>query len=132
MKKKSRLIVFIVCIGVLMMMGLPNYFSQGKLQAIDESEVGSITYINDTMETTTEDETHILDSITALKSIEIKGNARQTSQPEFTYRMNIHFNDQSEMKIWVLDDKLVVDRKVYRISSDQAQQLIEHIKLQSN
>ncbi|AZK43620.1 hypothetical protein EEI45_01380 [Erysipelothrix piscisicarius] len=108
MKKNSRIIVFIVCIGVLVLMGLPNYLSKGKLQSIDPTQVESITYKSKETEITTHDANRILESITLLKSLELKGSTRQISQPDTKDDMELIFKDKNHMKLSVFDDKLVV------------------------
>ncbi|UPU38377.1 hypothetical protein MX850_06575 [Erysipelothrix sp. Poltava] len=105
MKKNSRIIVFIVCIGVLVLMGLPNYLSKGKLQSIDPTQIDSILYNYKEIEITTQDTNRILDSITLLKSIELKGTTRQLSQPAVTYNMELTFKDEKHMKLSVFEDK---------------------------
>ncbi|MBK2403076.1 MULTISPECIES: hypothetical protein [Erysipelothrix] len=130
MKKNSRIIVFIVCIGVLVLMGLPNYLSKGKLQSIDPTQVESITYKSKETEITTHDANRILESITLLKSLELKGSTRQISQPDTKDDMELIFKDKNHMKLSVFDDKLVVDRKVYRIDPNHATKLIDHIQTQ--
>lgn len=130
MKKNSRIIVFIVCIGVLVLMGLPNYLSKGKLQSIDPAQIDSILYNYKEIEITTQDTNRILDSITLLKSIELKGTTRQLSQPAVTYNMELTFKDEKHMKLSVFEDKLVVDRKVYRIDQNDATILMNHIETQ--
>ncbi|AGN25052.1 hypothetical protein PT250_03745 [Erysipelothrix rhusiopathiae] len=130
MKKNSRIIVFIVCIGVLVLMGLPNYLSKGKLQSIDPTQIDSILYNYKEIEITTQDTNRILDSITLLKSIELKGTTRQLSQPAVTYNMELTFKDEKHMKLSVFEDKLVVDRKVYRIDQNDATILMNHIETQ--
>ncbi|MDE8294626.1 hypothetical protein PT177_08010 [Erysipelothrix rhusiopathiae] len=130
MKKNSRIIVFIVCIGVLVLMGLPNYLSKGKFQSIDPTQIDSILYNYKEIEITTQDTNRILDSITLLKSIELKGTTRQLSQPAVTYNMELTFKDEKHMKLSVFEDKLVVDRKVYRIDQNDATILMNHIETQ--
>ncbi|MDE8120158.1 hypothetical protein PT128_08350 [Erysipelothrix rhusiopathiae] len=130
MKKNSRIIVFIVCIGVLVLMGLPNYLSKGKLQSIDPTQIDSILYNYKEIEITTQDTNRILDSITLLKSIELKGTTRQLSQPAVTYNMELTFKDEKHMKLSVFENKLVVDRKVYRIDQNDATILMNHIETQ--
>ncbi|CAH2760759.1 hypothetical protein ERYAMS2_00345 [Erysipelothrix amsterdamensis] len=130
MKKNSRIIVFIVCIGVLVLMGLPNYLSKGKLQSIDPTQVETIIYNYKEIEITTQDTNRIVESITLLKSIELKGSTRQLSQPDETYNMELTFKDEKHMKISVFEDKLVVDRKVYRIDQNDATILMNHIEAQ--
>ncbi|AYV33772.1 hypothetical protein PT179_05015 [Erysipelothrix rhusiopathiae] len=130
MKKNSRIIVFIVCIGVLVLMGLPNYLSKGKLQSIDPTQVETIIYNYKEIEITTQDTNRIVESITLLKSIELKGSTRQLSQPDETYNMELTFKDEKHMKISVFEDKLVVDRKVYRIDQNDATILMNHIETQ--
>ncbi|WP_323611973.1 hypothetical protein LLS04_03535 [Erysipelothrix enhydrae] len=130
MKKNSRIIVFIVCIGVLVLMGLPNYLSKGKLQSIDPTQIDSILYNYKETEITTQDTNRILESITLLKSIELKGTTRQLSQPDVTYNMELTFKDEKHMKLSVFEDKLVVDRKVYRIDQNDATILMNHIETQ--
>ncbi|WP_323616492.1 hypothetical protein [Erysipelothrix rhusiopathiae] len=130
MKKNSRIIVFIVCIGVLVLMGLPNYLSKGKLQSIDPTQVETIIYNYKEIEITTQDTNRILESITLLKSIELKGTTRQLSQPDVTYNMELTFKDEKHMKLSVFEDKFVVDRKVYRIDQNDATILMNHIETQ--
>lgn len=130
MKKNSRIIVFIVCIGVLVLMGLPNYLSKGKLKSIDPTQVETIIYNYKEIEITTQDTNRIVESITLLKSIELKGSTRQLSQPDETYNMELTFKDEKHMKISVFEDKLVVDRKVYRIDQNDATILMNHIETQ--
>lgn len=130
MKKNSRIIVFIVSIGVLVLMGLPNYLSKGKLQSIDPTQVETIIYNYKEIEITTQDTNRIVESITLLKSIELKGSTRQLSQPDETYNMELTFKDEKHMKISVFEDKLVVDRKVYRIDQNDATILMNHIETQ--
>ncbi|RNM30073.1 hypothetical protein EF876_03895 [Erysipelothrix rhusiopathiae] len=130
MKKNSRIIVFIVCIGVLVLMGLPNYLSKGKLQSIDPTQIDSILYNYKEIKITTQDTNRILDSITLLKSIELKGTTRQLSQPAVTYNMELTFKDEKHMKLSVFEDKLVVDQKVYRIDQNDATILMNHIETQ--
>ncbi|MDE8219981.1 hypothetical protein PT161_00655 [Erysipelothrix rhusiopathiae] len=111
-------------------MGLPNYLSKGKLQSIDPTQIDSILYNYKEIEITTQDTNRILDSITLLKSIELKGTTRQLSQPAVTYNMELTFKDEKHMKLSVFEDKLVVDRKVYRIDQNDATILMNHIETQ--
>ncbi|MDE8070948.1 hypothetical protein PT100_08875, partial [Erysipelothrix rhusiopathiae] len=54
----------------------------------------------------------ILDSITLLKSIELKGTTRQLSQPAVTYNMELTFKDEKHMNREVLRDKKRIVVKV--------------------